>query len=102
MVQNPAATFHLEKWYAIAECFLFNYDSTFDVFFKTDSLSHRMTVAGWSSDIWIPKIHSLNLRCSTSSIHCFKAINFYENVLVSVVCFLLLIHLNGALLINRT
>ena len=45
MVQTPAATFHLEKWYAIAECFLFNDYLTFDVFFTTDSLSHRMTVA---------------------------------------------------------
>ena len=86
MVQTPADTFHLEKWYAIAERFLFNDDLTFDVFFTTDPLSHRMTVADWSSDIGIPNIHSLNIRCSTSSIHCFNAMNSDENALVSTVC----------------
>ena len=102
MIQTTAATFHLEKWYAITECFLFNDYYKFDVFFTTDSLSHRMTVAGWYSDKWIPNIHSLNIRCLTFSIHCFKAINSYENALVSTVCCLLLIHLTGAIFINRT
>ena len=62
MVKTPAAKFHTEKWYAIAQCFLLNDDSTFDVFFTTDSLSHRITVSGWSSDIGIPNIHSLNIN----------------------------------------
>ena len=90
------------KWYAIAEFFLFNDDSMFDVLFTADSLPHRMTVAGWSSYIGIPNIHSLNIRCSTSSIHCFKDINSNENALVSTVCCLLLIHLTGSLFLKRT
>ena len=102
MVQTPAVTFYLEKLYAIAECFLFNDDLKFDVFFTTYSLSHRMTVAGWSSDIGIPNICSFNLRCSTSSIQFFKAIKSGYNALVSTVCFLLLVQLTGALFIKRT
>ena len=63
MVQTLYTTFHIEKLYGISECLLFNYYSTFDVFFTTDSLSHRMILAGWYSDIGIPNIHSFNLRC---------------------------------------
>ena len=102
MVQTTAATFNIEKWYATAECFFLNYDSMLDALFTTDSLSHRMTVAGWSSDTGIANIHSLNLRCSTSSIHCFKVINSNENALVSTVFCLLIIHLIGYLFINST
>ena len=46
IVQTPDVTFHLTKWYAMEERFLFKDDYTFDVFLNTDSLSHKISVAG--------------------------------------------------------
>ena len=65
-------------------------------------LSQKTCVAGYVVFIGIPNILSLNCRCSiSSSIHCFMAMNLEENVLVSTICCLLLIHLTGALLANN-
>ena len=94
-------TFHLAKWYAMDECFLFKDDSTFKVLVTTLLLSHRMCVGLPSFWIGIPNIFvNLNLRCSTSSMHCLSTMNSDKKALVSTVCCLLLSHFSGALFTN--
>ena len=75
--------------------------------FHIESISYHTVVitknmvGSLSSCIGIPSILNLNLKCSTSSIHCFNAINSDENALVSTFYCLLLNHFTGAELTNR-
>ena len=100
-VNNPATTFDHVKLKEIAECFLFNLESTFYEFFTMISLSHHIYVDCFSSAKGTLNIHSLNRRYLISSMQCFIAMNSEENALVSNVCCCLLIHLTVTLFTNK-
>ena len=95
----PAATDHRTAWYVKELCFLFNDDSKCEQFVTALLLSYSTFV---STSIGMPNMRNLNRSATICSIHVVNTISSLESVDVSTVDCLLLYHMIGALLTNRT
>ena len=94
---NPAATFHLDKWYSIKLCFLFNVDFNLELLSTTLLLSFKILD---SLSMGIPNILNLNFNPMICSTHVFNAINSLPKVIYSTVACLLIYQIIGARLTN--